>query len=103
MTKLIRVVGWKRIELNKLFKFSEISETNFESIFRRFVLIKIKARFHPQVYLSKHLGEKNIRNMEFSHVITLRLTLSQATLGLRVVCCFNKHLLMGKPPMISVK
>ena len=35
ITKMISVVGWKRLECNKLFEFDDIQEENFESIVRR--------------------------------------------------------------------
>lgn len=44
-TKVISLVGWKRMELNRLIKFQGIDESNFHSIFRRCRLIRSKARF----------------------------------------------------------
>ena len=45
LTKVIRLVGWKRMELNKLIRFEGVSEGAFHSIFRRSLLIRIMARF----------------------------------------------------------
>ncbi len=45
VTKLFKVVGWKRIELNKFLSFDDVTENNFESIMRRFAVIGIQARF----------------------------------------------------------
>ena len=54
LTKLIKLIGWKRIELNKLFKFADIDDSNFESIVRRCAVIKIKARFFDATYLKRY-------------------------------------------------
>lgn len=34
LTKLIRIIGWKRMEVNKLIRFEDVVEENFESIMR---------------------------------------------------------------------
>ena len=45
VTKLLKVIGWKRIELNSVMEFEGCTEQNFESILRRFAIIKIEAKF----------------------------------------------------------
>jgi len=45
LTKQFRIVGWKRMEMNKLIQFDDVSAENFESIMRRVALVKIQARF----------------------------------------------------------
>ena len=45
LTKLVKLIGWKRIELNKLFKFDDITDNNLESIVRGCAVIRILARF----------------------------------------------------------
>ena len=57
LTQLLRIVGWKRIELNRIFHFEEITEQNIESILRRFAVIKIHAKFYEKQYLDKHLAD----------------------------------------------
>ena len=47
LTRLFSIIGWKRLECNRLVKFEEITETNFESIFRRCAVIRIRACFPP--------------------------------------------------------
>lgn len=55
-TKLFIIRGWKRLEMNKLITFEDVGERNFESILRRFAVIRIPARsFEPKV-LSKMPG-----------------------------------------------
>ena len=51
LTKLILLTGWKRIECNKLFRFMDIEETNFESILRRCAVIKILAKFFDKAFV----------------------------------------------------
>ena len=55
VTKLIEVSGWKRVELNKMFRFFEITEDNVESIVRRFAVIKIAAKFYEKAFLTSVL------------------------------------------------
>ncbi|CAK0861021.1 unnamed protein product [Prorocentrum cordatum] len=45
LTKVIYLVGWKRMELNKLITFDGVSEGAFHAIYRRSLLIKVWARF----------------------------------------------------------
>ena len=45
LTKMHRIIGWKRLECNKLIEFPDITEENFESILRRFAVVVIQARF----------------------------------------------------------
>ncbi|CAK0891385.1 unnamed protein product [Prorocentrum cordatum] len=45
LTKVIYLVGWKRMELNKLITFDGVTEGAFHAIYRRSLLIKIYARF----------------------------------------------------------
>ena len=45
LTKMTKVIGWKRLESNKLIDFHDITEGNFESILRRFAVVQIQARF----------------------------------------------------------
>lgn len=48
---MVKLIGWKRIELNKLFRFEDIDGTNFESIVRRCAVIRILAKFFDSLYL----------------------------------------------------
>jgi hypothetical protein len=58
LTKLIKLIGWKRLEMNKLFQFDGIDDSNFESIVRRCAVIIIKARFFDEAYLASKFGDK---------------------------------------------
>ena len=44
ITKLFRVIGWKRVELNSMINFDGVQENNFESILRRFAIISLHSR-----------------------------------------------------------
>jgi hypothetical protein len=57
LTKLVKLVGWKRIELNKLFKFDSITESNFESIMRRCAVIRIVAKFFDPLFISMNFKD----------------------------------------------
>ena len=55
LTRMIRLLGWVRLEVNSALEFYDISELEYESILRRACLIEIYARFFDQAYLDKHL------------------------------------------------
>ena len=52
LTKMHRIIGWKRLECNKLIDFQDITEDNFESILRRFAVVAIQARFFEKAQLA---------------------------------------------------
>eukprot|EP00973_Karenia_brevis_P036526 5035764-Karenia_brevis.AAC.1 len=57
LTRLFCIIGWKRIECNRLFKFDEITESNYESIFRRCAVVRILARFFEPAFLERNLPD----------------------------------------------
>jgi len=52
-TKMLELVGWKRLECNRMFRFSSVSERNFHSILRRSFVWTPKARFFDKSYLQE--------------------------------------------------
>ncbi len=54
VTKLHRIIGWKRMKLNKMVEFHNIREREFESIMRRIAVVRIMARFADALVLDKH-------------------------------------------------
>ncbi len=52
LTKQFHLIGWKRMEMNRLIQFEDVSEGNFEAIMRRIALIKIQARFFDERVLT---------------------------------------------------
>ena len=53
-TRMFELVGWKRIELNRMMRFQGVSGSNFMSILRRSFVWTPKARFLDGNYLQKH-------------------------------------------------
>jgi hypothetical protein len=49
VTRMLELVGWKRMEANRLMSFSGVRESNFQSILRRSFVWKPKARFLNEV------------------------------------------------------
>ena len=45
VTRLVELVGWKRLELNRLVRFSAVTESSLDSIMRRSWVCQFKARF----------------------------------------------------------
>ena len=50
-TRMFQIVGWKRLEVNKMMKFVGIDDSNFQSVFRRSLVWKPKARFYHNTLL----------------------------------------------------
>ena len=47
-TRMIHCVGWKRLEANRMFKFAEVGTRDFNSILRRSLVWRAKARFEDK-------------------------------------------------------
>ena len=52
VTRMLEVVGWKRMELNRMVTFPGITEVSFNSVFRRALVWKAKARFYDRKFLT---------------------------------------------------
>ena len=52
-TRMFSVVGWKRLEVNRMMVFAGINKSNFQSVMRRALVWKPKARFHPESVLKQ--------------------------------------------------
>jgi hypothetical protein len=55
VTKMFRIVGFKRLEMNHLMTFRNVTEADFESILRRSLIVRIAARFFDRAYLEKRM------------------------------------------------
>ncbi|MFM7983827.1 MAG: hypothetical protein ACKPKO_31330, partial [Candidatus Fonsibacter sp.] len=53
-TRMLTLVGWKRLEVNRLMTFSGVRDQNFPSIFCRSLVWKPKARFLSAEYVRSH-------------------------------------------------
>ena len=51
---MLEIIGWKRIEVNRLMRFGGVTEVNFQSILRRSFVWKPKAKFLDAKYLDAH-------------------------------------------------
>eukprot|EP00438_Fugacium_kawagutii_P027022 Skav232520 [mRNA] locus=scaffold1096:926666:934699:- [translate_table: standard] len=52
-TRMFKILGWKRLEVNRIMAFAGITKANFQSIMRRGFVWKPKARFHPDSILKQ--------------------------------------------------
>ena len=52
VTRMLELVGWKRLEANRMLEFAGVTEHNFNSIYRRSLVWKPKARFLDGDYLA---------------------------------------------------
>jgi len=59
-TRMLELIGWKRLELNKLLTFAGVSERNFQSILRRSLVWKAKGRFVDAQFLEKHYPDSEL-------------------------------------------
>ncbi len=57
LTKTICLVGWKRMELNRLIRFVGVREQEFNAIYRRSLLIKVHARFVDPDFLKREMPD----------------------------------------------
>lgn len=59
-TKMVDLVGWKRLECNALFRFSGVTEMNFASILRRSFCWRPKARFFDEDFLRDNYPDAHL-------------------------------------------
>eukprot|EP00435_Cladocopium_sp_Y103_P008302 s3962_g2.t1 len=52
-TRMFNVVGWTRLEVNRMLVFYGITKSNFMSVMRRSLVWEPKARFHPESVLKQ--------------------------------------------------
>ncbi|CAK0856925.1 unnamed protein product, partial [Prorocentrum cordatum] len=57
LTRMVRLIGWVKLEVNSMLAFSDLTEQEFESIMRRSCVIKIAARLFDKQYLGAHFPE----------------------------------------------
>ncbi len=56
-TRMLEIIGWKRVEVNKLIRFSGISERNFQAILRRALVWKPRGLFVDASFLQEHYAD----------------------------------------------
>ena len=57
ITQVIKMIGRKRMEFNKLLSFGNISEAAFHAIFRRCCIIKMWGRFVDSAFIDSHMTD----------------------------------------------
>ncbi len=91
---MLELVGWKRLELNKMLRFAGVTETNFNSILRRCFVWKPKARFWDAEYLKKYYPDSHLDGI-FPKCAEIRIFLvipGAITASLKIQYCFeHKH------------
>ena len=60
ITRMIELVGWKRMEVNRFMPFKGVSEHNFPSILRRSFVWLAKARFVAACFLADHYPDSHL-------------------------------------------
>ena len=93
-TRMFSIIGWKRLEVNRMMVFVGIDESNFNSVFRRALVWKPKARFHHETTI-KNLRPDHHLDGHFKADPTLKNFLVSApacAAGLRIQHTFEvKH------------
>ena len=72
ITRMLRVVGWKRIETNHVMTFRNVLERNFTSIFRRSLVWEPKPVFVDSFVLREAFTRMPTRKASFRRIPTLR-------------------------------
>ena len=85
LTRMIRLICLTRIEVNSLLSFAEMTERDFESIFRRAAVVPIYARFFDATYL-----EANLKNHEKFGIFKRKPDLAQKFTTLPYAAGFNR-------------
>jgi hypothetical protein len=62
-TKTVHLVGWKRMELNKHLRIGGITETNFNSIFRRALVVEMRSAFVDAEWHDSHVQSSYSRGV----------------------------------------
>lgn len=57
---MLELVGWKRLEMNKLIRFAGVTDANFGSIIRRSFVWKPKALFVDAGWLAEHYPDATL-------------------------------------------
>ena len=57
LTKVINLVGWKRMETNRLPTFDGVTEGSYNSLYRRWCHIQHAGKFFDKKYITKNMEE----------------------------------------------
>ena len=91
-TRMFHVIGWKRLELNRMMHFAGVSLANFHSLFRRAFIWKGKARFvHPKFLLNYNDHELDGIFAADPSLNKFMLTSQASIAGLRLQWAFERN------------
>ena len=80
-TRMFHIVGWKRLELNRMMTFSGVNISNFHSMFRRAFVWKAKARFVHSKFLLHYPDHEEDGIFAADPSLNKFLQLSQASIA----------------------
>ena len=92
-TKMFQLIGWKRLEVNRMLRFAGVTPSNFNSVFRRGFFWQAKARFHPPHVIATLHADHELDG-HFEADPTLKQFLSSApsaAAGLRIQHAFESN------------
>ncbi|CAE7836607.1 unnamed protein product [Symbiodinium sp. CCMP2592] len=90
-TSMFRMIGWTRLEMNRIMQFIGVRASSFHSMFRRSFVWKSKARFVQKKFLSKYPDHKKDGIFEADPSLSKFLSTSQASIaGLRLQWAFER-------------
>ena len=89
-TRMFSIVGWKRLEVNRLMKFVGVHLGNFNSMLRRAFVWKVKARFVAKKFLERYPDHELDGIFESDPTLAKFFLMSQASIaGLRIQWAFE--------------
>ena len=90
-TRMFQMIGWTRLEVNRIMQFLGVRNSNFNSMFRRSFVWKAKARFVHKKFLSKYSDHEKDGIFEADPSLSKFLSASQACIaGLRLQWAFAR-------------
>ncbi len=89
-TRMFHTIGWTRLEVNRIMQFLGVKNNTFNSMFRRSLVWKAKARFIHKKFLAKYADHEKDGIFEADPSLNKFLTTSQASIaGLRLQWAFE--------------
>ena len=90
-TKMFHTIGWTRLEVNRIMKFLGVGNNAFNSMFRRSLVWKAKARFIHKKFLAAYEDHEKDGIFEADPSLNKFLATSQASIaGLRLQWAFER-------------
>ncbi|CAE7201047.1 unnamed protein product [Symbiodinium sp. CCMP2456] len=89
-TRMFQMIGWTRLEVNRMMAFLGVTNQTFHSLFRRSFVWKAKARFVHRKFLAKYPEREKDGIFEADPSLNKFLTTSQASVaGLKLQWAFE--------------